>query len=206
MRILILDCGVGNLASISESLKRAGAEPRIVSSTALEEGFNGLVIPGVGSYSAAFRKIDGERGRIASLAEKGCPVLGICLGLQLMFNGSEEGEQGEKGLGFFRGLVKKIPVERLPHIGWNSIEIVRKSILLKGVESNTYVYFAHSYAPLKYDADDAVAFASHRGFRFPVVFEKGNVFGVQFHPEKSWKPGLRILRNFLDLCGGETGV
>ncbi|MEM2930185.1 MAG: imidazole glycerol phosphate synthase subunit HisH [Thermoproteota archaeon] len=206
MRILILDCGVGNLASISASLKRVGADPRIVSSIVLEEDFDGLVIPGVGNYSAAFKKVDEERGRIMSIAEKGRPVLGVCLGLQLMFNGSEEGKHGEEGLGFFRGFVERLPVERLPHIGWNSIETVRKSVLLNGLENNTYVYFIHSYAPLKYDADDAVAFASHGGLRFPVAFEKGNIFGVQFHPEKSWQPGLRILRNFVDLCGGETIV
>ncbi len=205
-KILILDCGVGNLASISASLKRVGADARIVSSIVFEEGFDGLVIPGVGSYSAAFKKVDENRGRIMSIVENGRPVLGVCLGLQLMFNGSEEGKQGEEGLGFFRGTVKKIPVKRLPHIGWNSIEIVGKSVILNGLESGAYMYFVHSYAPLDYDADDAVAFASHGGLRFPVVFEKGNVFGVQFHPEKSWQPGLRILRNFLSLCGGEKNV
>lgn len=205
-KILILDCGVGNLASISASLKRVGADARIVSSIVFEEGFDGLVIPGVGSYSAAFKKVDENRGRIMSIVENGRPVLGVCLGLQLMFNGSEEGKQGEEGLGFFRGTVKKIPVKRLPHIGWNSIEIVGKSVILNGLESGAYMYFVHSYAPLDYDADDAVAFASHGGLRFPVVFEKGNVFGLQFHPEKSWQPGLRILRNFLSLCGGEKNV
>ncbi|MBO3832011.1 MAG: imidazole glycerol phosphate synthase subunit HisH [Candidatus Brockarchaeota archaeon] len=206
MRIMILDCGVGNLASISASLKKVGAEPRIVSSIVLEEGFDGLVIPGVGSYSAAFKKVDEERRRIMSIVEKGRPVLGICLGLQLMFNGSEEGKQGEEGLGFFRGFVKKIPVKRLPHIGWNSIEITGKSLILKGLENNSYMYFAHSYAPLDYAEDDAAAYARYGGIRFPVVFEKENVFGVQFHPEKSWQPGLRILRNFLSLCGGGTIV
>lgn len=206
MKILVLDCGVGNLASISASLKRVGATPRIVSSIASERSFSGLVLPGVGSYSAAFRKIDEERERIVSLAEKGCPVLGICLGLQLMFNGSEEGGRGEEGLGFFNGFVKRIPVGRLPHIGWNSLEIAGESVILNGLENGAYAYFVHSYAPLEYNADEAVAFTSHEGFRFPVVFEKGNVFGVQFHPEKSWIPGLRILRNFVNHCGGGRDV
>ncbi|MEM2945815.1 MAG: imidazole glycerol phosphate synthase subunit HisH [Thermoproteota archaeon] len=204
-KILILDCGVGNLASISASLKKAGADVRI-SSIVPEEGFDGLVIPGVGSYSAAFKKVDEQRGRIRSIVENGRPVLGVCLGLQLMFNGSEEGKQDEEGLGFFRGFVKKIPVKRLPHIGWNSLEIVRKSVILNGLENGAYMYFVHSYAPLDYDEDDAVAYASYGGIRFPVAFEKGKVFGVQFHPEKSWQPGLRILRNFLSLCEGGKSV
>lgn len=198
MSILILDCKVGNLASISASLRRVGAAPRIVSSIASEDGFSGLVLPGVRSYSAAF-KIDGERGKIRRLAEDECPVLGICLGLQVMFNGSDEGKPGEEGLGFFNGFVK-IPVERLLHIGWNSLEIVRESAILNGLENGAYVYFANSYAPLEYDADETVAFASHGGL-FPVVL-KENVFGVEFHPEKSGKPGLRILENFVNLCGG----
>ncbi|MEM3426260.1 MAG: imidazole glycerol phosphate synthase subunit HisH [Thermoproteota archaeon] len=204
-KILVLDCGVGNLASISASLKKAGADVRI-SSIVPEEGFDGLVIPGVGSYSAAFKKVDEQRGRIRSIVENGRPVLGVCLGLQLMFNGSEEGKQDEEGLGFFRGFVKKIPVKRLPHIGWNSLETVRKSVILNGLENGAYVYFVHSYAPLDYDEDDAVAYASYGGIRFPVAFEKGKVFGVQFHPEKSWQPGLRILRNFLSLCEGGKSV
>jgi glutamine amidotransferase len=205
-KILILDCGVENLASISASLKKAGAEPRIVSSIILEEDFDGLVIPGVGSYSAAFEKVDEERERIMSIAENGYPILGICLGLQLMFNGSEEGKPSEKGLGFFRGLVKRIPVRRLPHMGWNNIEIVRKSVILNGLANGAYMYFVHSYAPLDYDAEDASAFTSYEGLKFPVVFEKGNIFGVQFHPEKSWQAGLRILENFLRLCGGGASV
>ncbi len=198
--VLILDCGVGNLASISASLKRVGANPKIVSSIAQEDVFNSLVLPGVGSYSAAFKKIGEERERIRRLVQKGCPVLGVCLGLQLMFNGSEEGKPGEEGLGFFNGFVKKIPVKRLPHIGWNSLEIVKESVILEGLENGVYMYFVHSYAPLKYDADEAAAFTSHGGARFPVVFERKNVFGVQFHPEKSWKPGLRTLVNFVNYC------
>ncbi|MEM1548569.1 MAG: imidazole glycerol phosphate synthase subunit HisH [Thermoproteota archaeon] len=200
-KILILDCGVGNLASISASLRMVGAAPRIASEIP-EGGFDGLVIPGVGSYSAAFRKINGERNRIRRLVEEGFPILGICLGLQLMFSLSEEGNPGEKGLGFFKGVVRKLPVKLLPHIGWNSIEWSRDSILLRGLESGCRMYFVHSYAPADYDPDEAFAFVSYSGYRFPVVFEKRNIFGTQFHPEKSWLPGLRILSNFVDYCKG----
>lgn len=190
---------MGNLASISSSLKKTGASPIIVSEIP-DEGFDGLVIPGVGSYSQAFKKVDEERSSISRLAKEGCPILGVCLGLQLMFNWSEEGNPGEEGLGFFKGVVKKLPVKRLPHIGWNSIELRKGSILLDGLENNCMMYFVHSYAPTDYDVNEAFAFTSCSGYRFPVVFEKRNIFGTQFHPEKSWLPGLRILENFINYC------
>ncbi|MEM2089114.1 MAG: imidazole glycerol phosphate synthase subunit HisH [Thermoproteota archaeon] len=198
--MLILDSGVGNLASISASLRKTGAAPKVVSSTIIEEDFDGIVLPGVGSYSAAFRRINEERRRIRKLVEYGTPILGICLGLQLMFMGSEEGKPGEEGLGFFRGVVKRLPVKRLPHIGWNRVEVTRGSRLLEGLEKDLYAYFIHSYAPLEYDDHEAVAFTSYGGQRFPVVFEKDSVFGTQFHPEKSWRPGLMILKNFVNFC------
>jgi glutamine amidotransferase len=198
--ILVLDSGVGNLASISASLRRAGATPKTVSSTIDEDSFDGLVIPGVGSYSAAFRKVDEERSRIKKLVEQGTPVLGICLGLQLMFRGSEEGKPGEEGLCFFKGFVRRLPSSRLPHIGWNIVEVVRESRLLEGLEKGFYAYFIHSYAPLEYVDQEASGFTSYSGHKFPAVFEKDNVFGTQFHPEKSWQPGLRILSNFVNLC------
>lgn len=200
-KMLILDCGVGNLASISASLRKTGAIPKIVSSTSVEDDFDGLIIPGVGSYSTAFRRVDEERSRIKRLVEEGAPILGVCLGLQLMFSRSEEGKPGEEGLGFFKGFVKRIPVGRLPHIGWNTIDVVRESKIIGGLENGLYAYFVHSYVPSDYDDHDAVGFTSYCGYRFPVVFEKGNVFGTQFHPEKSWRPGLRILSNFVNYCG-----
>lgn len=196
--ILILDSGVGNLASISASIRKTGATPKLAST--IIEDFDGLVIPGVGSYSAAFRRINGERSRIKKLAEAGTPILGICLGLHLMFTGSEEGKPGEEGLGFFKGFVKRLPVKRLPHIGWNRVEVAGDSRLLEGLENGLYAYFIHSYAPLEYDDHEAVGFTSYGGQRFPVVFEKNSVFGTQFHPEKSWQPGLMILGNFVNLC------
>ncbi|MGQ9478760.1 MAG: imidazole glycerol phosphate synthase subunit HisH [Thermoproteota archaeon] len=199
-KILILDCGIGNLASINASLRKVDADPKIVPSLRNEESFKGVIIPGVGNYSAAFKKIDEERTLLERIVKEGCPVLGICLGLQLMFEWSEEGNPEERGLGFFKGVVRKIPEKHLPHIGWNTIEIVGDSMLLKGLSGDARVYFVHSYAPFGYDAEEAVAFTRYGGSRFPVVFEKNNLFGTQFHPEKSWEPGLRILRNFVETC------
>ncbi len=190
---------MGNLASISASLRRVGATPKIVSEIP-DGGFDGLVIPGVGSYSAAYVKVRAERGRIKRLVEEGCPILGICLGLQIMFSWSEEGNPGEEGLSLFKGVVRRIPCRRLPHIGWSSIEVENGSTVLRGVENGSRMYFAHSYAPFEYDPEEAFAFTSYGGCRFPVVFEKGNVFGTQFHPEKSWLPGLRVVGNFVDYC------
>lgn len=154
----------------------------------------------MGSYSGAFKKIDEERESIKRLARDNRPILGICLGLQLMFNWSEEGNPGENGLGFFKGVVKKLPVKRLPHIGWNNIRVNEGSVILEGVENNCRMYFVHSYAPTDYDPDEAFAFTSYAGQMFPAVFERGSVFGTQFHPEKSWLPGLRILSNFVNCC------
>ncbi|MCS7138492.1 MAG: imidazole glycerol phosphate synthase subunit HisH [Crenarchaeota archaeon] len=195
----MLNCGVGNLASISASLRKVGASPRIVSS--IPDGdFDGLILPGVGSYSGAFRKMDEERGSIEKLVGEGYPILGVCLGLQLMFNWSEEGNPGEEGLGLFKGVVRKLPAKRLPHIGWNNIEIVDGSVILDGLENNCRMYFVHSYAPTDYDPSEAFALANYCNYRFPVVFEKKNVFGTQFHPEKSWRQGLIILENFVKYC------
>ncbi|MEM3712868.1 MAG: imidazole glycerol phosphate synthase subunit HisH [Thermoproteota archaeon] len=197
--ILILDCGVGNLASISASLRKVDATPRIVSNIP-DENFDGLIIPGVGSYSGAFRKVNEERNSIKRIVEEGYPILGICLGLQLMFDWSEEGNPGEEGLGLLKGVVRKLLVKRLPHIGWNNIEVVNNSIILEGLENNCRMYFVHSYAPADYDSNEAFAFASYDNYRFPVVFEKKNIFGTQFHPEKSWRSGLKILSNFVNYC------
>lgn len=199
--ILVLDCGVGNLASISASLRKAGATP-VVASSIPDGGFDGLVIPGVGSYSGAFKKVDEERERIKRLVEEGLPILGVCLGLQMMFEWSEEGGPGEYGLGLFKGVVRKLPVKRLPHIGWNNIEVRNGSVILDGLEDGCRMYFVHSYAPADYEPGEAFAFTSYGGHRFPVVFEKGSVFGTQFHPEKSWLPGLRVLSNFIKYCRG----
>ncbi|MEM1554481.1 MAG: imidazole glycerol phosphate synthase subunit HisH [Thermoproteota archaeon] len=195
----MLDCGIGNLASISASLRKVGAVPKIVSNIP-DHGFDGIIIPGVGSYSGAFRKIDEEKSIIKRLVEEGYPILGICLGLQLMFKWSEEGNPGEEGLGFFKGVVRKLPVKRLPHIGWNNIEVIDGSTILEGLENNCRMYFVHSYAPADYDPNEAFAFSNYDNYRFPVVFEKKNIFGTQFHPEKSWSPGLKILGNFVNYC------
>ncbi|MGQ9595954.1 MAG: imidazole glycerol phosphate synthase subunit HisH [Thermoproteota archaeon] len=196
-RILILDYGVGNLASISASLRKVGSDPEIVPSLPLDGVFKGLILPGVGSYSTAFGKIYEEREKIVRLLDDGIPILGICLGLQLMFNGSEEDEDNAGGLGLFRGLVRRMPAKRLPHIGWNRIEVIGNSRILEGLDDNSYMYFVHSYAPLEYDPHEAVAFTHYEGLRFPVSFEKGCLFGVQFHPEKSGPQGLKILSNFV---------
>lgn len=180
-------------------MRKVGAIPNIVSNIP-DKGFDGLILPGVGSYSGAFRKIDEERSSIKRLAREGYPILGICLGLQFMFNWSEEGNPGEEGLGLFKGVVKKLLAKRLPHIGWNSIERTGNSVILEGLENGCKMYFVHSYAPTNYDPDEAFAFTNYDDYRFPVVFEKKNVFGTQFHPEKSWRSGLKILSNFVNYC------
>src|SRR5262249_35268962 len=156
-----------------------------------------IVVPGVGHFGAT-RDIDALlRGAIAAAIDRGRPVLGVCLGLQFLFEGSEEAPD-LRGLGVFPGRCVLLQGRvKVPHVGWNTIARRRDSTLLTGVGDAAYVYFTHSYAAPA--AEDCIAASTH-GSTFAAVVERGRVFGVQFHPEKSGEDGLRILRNFVALC------
>lgn len=194
--ISILDYGAGNLRSVQNTLAEIGAEYELVRDAAGLERATKIILPGVGHFGQMMRAFDAMRVRQALLdrIRAGVPFLGICLGLQALFQGSEEAPD-ERGLGLFEGVIRRFPVgARVPHMGWNQIAPRPSSKLVR--DANPYLYFAHSYyAPL----NDATSATCNYGLDYTAVLESGNIYGVQFHPEKSGPLGLRIVRNFVEL-------
>lgn len=193
--ISILDYGAGNLRSVENTLGALGVEYELVRDSDALRRATKIILPGVGHFGQMMRALDEMQVREA-LTERigaGVPFLGICLGLQALFECSEEAP-GARGLGVFRGRVEKFPGDaRVPHMGWNSLERTRESRLLEGTGDAPFVYFANSfYAPA---VEEATAVCSY-GVRFSAVIERGNICAVQFHPEKSGAVGLKIVSNF----------
>jgi len=197
--ISIFDYGGGNLRSVENTLGAIGAQYRVVREAEGVREAQALILPGVGHFGQMMRALRAS-GVDASIRDKiasGAPFLGICLGLQALFESSEEAPEQE-GFGLFRGRIRRFRGEaRVPHMGWNSLARVRESRLLEGTGDEPYLYFANSYyAPVV----DATSASCLYGDAFTAVLEKDNVFGVQFHPEKSGPSGLRVVRNFVDAC------
>jgi len=198
MSIGIVDIGIGNLGSLRNALHSQGWDSLFVSNPDDFEGLTHLILPGVGAYSAAVQRLH-ERGlysRIKEFSAKGHPIMGICLGMQLLAcRGTEGGEN--LGLGLISGRV--IPINavdiRLPHVGWNNANKSRHHPLLDGIRNDVDFYFVHSYRFVADSADDVLA-STEYGECFPSIVSRGNVVGVQFHPEKSQSNGLRMLDNF----------
>jgi imidazole glycerol-phosphate synthase subunit HisH len=199
--VAVLDYGVGNLHSAAKALDRAGAEVRVVPTVAEAGGAAGLVVPGVGAYGACLNGLASAGGAaaVAGWLEGGRPLLGICVGMQLLFEASEEGPVGD-GVGVVPGKIRRLtgPV-KIPHIGWDEVTVRPGSRLFAGLGDGTRFYFVHSYAP---EADGAaVAAVCDYGGRFAAAVEHGNLFGTQFHPEKSGQAGLALLANFVTVVG-----
>jgi imidazole glycerol-phosphate synthase subunit HisH len=199
--VAVLDYGVGNLHSAAKALDRAGAEVRVVATVAEAGGAAGLVVPGVGAYGACLNGLASAGGAaaVAGWLEGGRPLLGICVGMQLLFEASEEGPVGD-GVGVVPGKIRRLTGDvKIPHIGWDEVTVRPGSRLFAGLGHGTRFYFVHSYAP---DPDGAaVAAVCDYGGRFAAAVEHGNLFGTQFHPEKSGQAGLALLANFVTVVG-----
>jgi glutamine amidotransferase len=195
--VAVLDYGVGNLHSAAKALDRAGADVRVVGTVDAAGGAAGLVVPGVGAYGACLSGLASAGGAaaVAGWLEGGRPLLGICVGMQLLFEASEEGPVSD-GVGMLPGKIRRLTGKvKIPHIGWDEVAVRSGSRLLAGLGDGTRFYFVHSYAP----EPDAAAIAAvcDYGGRFAAAVEHGNLFGTQFHPEKSGAAGLALLANFV---------
>ncbi|MCL5074675.1 MAG: imidazole glycerol phosphate synthase subunit HisH [Chloroflexi bacterium] len=199
--IAIIDYGMGNLRSVEKALTCVGGQPFITSRAQDILTAEAFILPGVGAFGEGMENIKrlGLVEPICAVVERGRPLLGICLGMQLLFGESEE-RGVYRGLGLLEGEVKRFPIGlKVPHIGWNELRIERQSPLLNGLANGTFVYFVHSYYVVPADASVVVAMTEY-GERFVSVVARANIFGVQFHPEKSQQAGLTILHNFVSLA------
>jgi len=195
--ISVIDYGVGNLFSMTNALSKTGSKVEVVKDSEELLASDGLVLPGVGNFGAAALKLAPLADAVREAAENGVPILGSCLGMQLLFEGSEEGE-GE-GLGLLKGWVRGFQGDlKTPHMGWNTIKFTRNSPLLDGISNGGYFYFVHSYYPDPENSDDTLAETVY-GNSFTSLVERGNIYGAQFHPEKSGEQGATLLSNFVKL-------
>ncbi|HEY0392536.1 MAG TPA: imidazole glycerol phosphate synthase subunit HisH [Solirubrobacterales bacterium] len=200
-RICILDYGMGNLRSVEKALEHVGATATIANDAATIRAADGLILPGVGAFPKAMEGIHelGLDELVGECRDAGVPILGICLGLQLLFGSTTE-LGGAAGLGLLSGEVDVLdaPGLKIPHIGWAPVRWEKQSRLVEGIDSETPFYLVHSFAPHP-GSDDLLGTTTY-GNRFACAAERDNVFGVQFHPEKSSAAGLRLLSNFAGIC------
>jgi glutamine amidotransferase len=192
--VVIIDYGVGNLLSLKCALEKVGLNVKIGLSAQQLKKADAIALPGVGSFSAAASKLEAVKEELVDAVKSGVPLFGICLGLQLFFPESEEG--AGSGLALFEGKNVRLPNSvKVPHMGWNTLRIVKQNELLDGVDDGAYVYFVHSLYPVPVDKD-IVRTETDYGATFTSAIAAKNVYGTQFHPEKSGDIGLRILKNF----------
>ena len=200
--IALIDYGAGNLTSVKKALASLGAEFTVPETPGACEDAAGVIVPGVGHFSATTALGAPWRSAITRAVDSGTPLLGICVGMQWLYEGSEEAPD-VPGLGVLAGRCRLLRGDasqrlKIPHVGWNALELRPASRILAGLDPGAHVYFTHSFAaPV---TADCVASTTHAEC-FAAAVERGNVFGVQFHPEKSSTAGLQILRNFLRICG-----
>lgn len=204
VNVAIFDYGAGNLFSLKAALERNGAQNVIIihDMKSLDK-YDGLVLPGVGNFDPAVKSIEPYKDIFIKSIEDFMPILGICLGMEMLFNHSEEGTRD--GLKILDGKVIILPKKKVkvPHMGWNNLEIIKKeSKLLQGIKDGSWAYFVHSYliAP---ENNSIVSAIAQYGVSVPAIVEEGNLYGTQFHPEKSGKLGAIIMKNFLNVCSDQ---
>lgn len=197
--IAIVDYGAGNLMSVHNTLDYLGYENKIAASADVIENAAGVILPGVGAFPDAMAALtDSGLTEAVLKAAKEKPFLGICLGMQMLFEESDE-VRPCKGLGLLPGRIERIETSlKLPQIGWNALDILRPNAMTEGLENGSYVYFVHSFMAKPSDENDLAAVTDY-GTRVPAMVARGNLFGCQFHPEKSGEVGLQMLRNFAKL-------
>ena len=195
--IAIIDYGMGNLRSIQNALAKVGGDPVIVSDSRDLAGADGIVIPGVGSFGDAMRNLTPFADSLFDSVDSGTPLLGICIGMQVLFDISEESDSA--GFGLIKGDVVRLPEGvKIPQMGWNELTIHRDTDLLAGVDDGDFFYFVHSYYCVPEDSG-IISATTDYGVDMACVVSKGNIYAVQFHPEKSSKKGLLILENFVEM-------
>jgi imidazole glycerol-phosphate synthase subunit HisH len=203
MYIAIIDYGMGNISSVKNSFIRAGADIKVTSDPAVIAGAGAVILPGVGAYRDAFHNLE-KRGLVKAIiqAVREKPFLGICLGMQLLFDYSLE-DGRNRGLGILKGSVRKIPPGvKIPHMGWNQVEIkMKESRIFSGIKDGEYFYFVHSYHAVP-DDPSIISSTTEYGTDLSASVEKDNIFGFQFHPEKSSTRGQVLVKNFISLAEG----
>ncbi|MDC0205023.1 imidazole glycerol phosphate synthase subunit HisH [Nitrosopumilus sp.] len=197
--VAIFDYGAGNIFSLKNSLEQAGASVDVITSFDQPNVYSGLLLPGVGNFDPAIKSInENSKTKFHDFVKEDTPVLGICLGMEMFFEKSEEGV--EKGFNVIDGEIVVLPsTMKVPHMGWNNLEIKKPGMILDGVDDGSWVYFVHSYRA-KPTSDDVITAESDYGVKVPAVVEKNNFFGTQFHPEKSGDVGKIMIQNFLNVC------
>lgn len=199
MKLAIFDYGAGNILSLQIALEKQGSDVDVITSFDNVNNYAGLILPGVGNFDPAIRSIrDYSSVSFQDYVKDKLPVLGICLGMEMFFEKSEEGK--EKGLAAIEGDVILLPNKfKIPHMGWNNLRIKKSNPLLDGIKDNSWVYFVHSYRVNPKNHDVIIADSDY-GIDVPAVVSKGNLYGTQFHPEKSGKVGSLMIKNFLREC------
>lgn len=198
MKVTIFDYGAGNLHSLAKALERDGASIVVEMDPARAVASDVLVLPGVGAFGSATDRLASGRVAMRDAIRRGLPTIGICLGMQLLFDSSEEGEGA--GLGVIPGRVTRLDAIRVPQIGWNEVEVVAGDSLFSAA-ALPMAYFANSFVCRPVDTRTVIAWTDHEGDRFPSAVRAGSAVGVQFHPEKSSTDGVRFLHAFLDEAG-----
>lgn len=199
----IVDYGMGNLKSICNALESINEEYLISAYKYDLRKCSGLILPGVGSFKEGMFNLrkEGLYSVVKEAERTGKPLLGICLGMQLLFEKGYEGEE-TKGIGLLKGKVIKMNEEefRVPNIGWNSLNINKDDELVKGLKKESHMYYVHSYYANEYNEEDLVASSDYYGLNIPGIVRRDNIIGVQFHPEKSGEEGIKLLKNFCKMC------